>query len=331
MLKTLTFILKPYKRHISDWGMREAFFISVLGHAAFLIILLLNFSFLPKVFNKEKLILLDDVQVATTNNLIFKSQLGSEVKYRDISNSSLIDEPKPPIKIEPQVFSTKKDEPAPLDSPPPEPLPDKPSVIIKEVKPKPTIPPQEVPAAEEKTEKKPPTTTDKLISKSGAESISSKLLKHKPAIETATSEEPQVASLLKSAQLKKNLKSGSAGSSTEGAQGLGPNKFTKELPLSADIITAIKTQFIRCWVVPIGLQDLEHFSIVISLNLDQKGNILNAAVLKDAKYISHPTYQALADSALRAVYRCSPLKGLPLSHYLEWKEMELTFDPKEML
>ena len=36
-------------------------------------------------------------------------------------------------------------------------------------------------------------------------------------------------------------------------------------------------------------------------------------------------------SAVRAVHKCSPLKNLPPEKYGSWREMEINFDPKEML
>jgi hypothetical protein len=41
-------------------------------------------------------------------------------------------------------------------------------------------------------------------------------------------------------------------------------------------------------------------------------------------------YKILAESALRAVKLCNPLK-VPTTGYEKWKEMQLNFDAKEML
>jgi hypothetical protein len=45
-----------------------------------------------------------------------------------------------------------------------------------------------------------------------------------------------------------------------------------------------------------------------------------------------PFFRAVAESALRALRKplCSPLK-LPYSEYDEWKEIILTFNPREAL
>jgi hypothetical protein len=48
--------------------------------------------------------------------------------------------------------------------------------------------------------------------------------------------------------------------------------------------------------------------------------------------MSDPFYRAAAESALRAVLnpQCSPLK-LPPDKYEQWKILELTFNPKDLL
>jgi hypothetical protein len=49
------------------------------------------------------------------------------------------------------------------------------------------------------------------------------------------------------------------------------------------------------------------------------------------RYNSDTFYRAAADSAVRATHECSPLKNLPPDKYGSWKEMELTFNPADML
>ena len=41
-------------------------------------------------------------------------------------------------------------------------------------------------------------------------------------------------------------------------------------------------------------------------------------------------YKVLAESALRAVKLCQPLRG-PTTGYERWKELQLNFDAREML
>jgi len=40
---------------------------------------------------------------------------------------------------------------------------------------------------------------------------------------------------------------------------------------------------------------------------------------------------ALAESAKRALLQCQPYRMLKPEHYDTWKDMEITFDPRDML
>jgi hypothetical protein len=60
--------------------------------------------------------------------------------------------------------------------------------------------------------------------------------------------------------------------------------------------------------------------------------VLKAVIAPDqmGRYTSEPFFRAAADSALRAVFKCSPLKNLPPEKYGSWREMELNFDPQDL-
>ena len=42
-------------------------------------------------------------------------------------------------------------------------------------------------------------------------------------------------------------------------------------------------------------------------------------------------YDSAVESARRAVLKCAPLKHLPVDKYARWREITLTFNPREML
>ena len=70
----------------------------------------------------------------------------------------------------------------------------------------------------------------------------------------------------------------------------------------------------------------------IKLKLKKDGTILNSEIL-DHERMNRPGqkfYKILAESALRAVRLCQPLK-VPPTGYEKCKEMQLNFYPTEML
>jgi len=70
----------------------------------------------------------------------------------------------------------------------------------------------------------------------------------------------------------------------------------------------------------------------IRLTLRPNGSITSSEILDHAR-MNQPGqgfYKVLAESALRAVKLCDPLK-MPTTGYEKWKDLQLNFDAKEML
>ena len=70
----------------------------------------------------------------------------------------------------------------------------------------------------------------------------------------------------------------------------------------------------------------------IKLKLKPDGTISKTEILDHAR-MNKPGqgfYKVLAESALRAVKLCQPLR-VPTTGYERWKELQLNFDPSEML
>lgn len=109
--------------------------------------------------------------------------------------------------------------------------------------------------------------------------------------------------------------------------------YDDSLPLSISEKDAIRSQFIPCWRVPAGAKDAHSLAVRVKIELQADGTVLSAALAPDqqGRYNSDTYFRAAADSALRAVQRCSPLKGLPPEKYNSWRNAELNFDPAEML
>ncbi len=61
------------------------------------------------------------------------------------------------------------------------------------------------------------------------------------------------------------------------------------------------------------------------------GKTVASVEVQDTMRMSDPLYRVAAETAMRAVRRCSPFDKLPKEKYDSWKEMTMTFDPSEML
>ena len=108
------------------------------------------------------------------------------------------------------------------------------------------------------------------------------------------------------------------------------NAFAKGLSLSEE--DALRAQIFGCWTVPLGLPYDDNLLVRIKLKLKQDGTIIRSEIL-DHERMNKPGqkfYKVLAESALRAVRICQPLK-VPQSGYDKWKDIQLNFNPMEML
>ena len=110
------------------------------------------------------------------------------------------------------------------------------------------------------------------------------------------------------------------------------NKNSNNSVLTLSEEDALKAQIFGCWSIPLGLPHNENLLVRIKLKLKPDGTILKAEIL-DHERLNMPGqgyYKVLAESALRAIRLCEPLK-VPSDGYERWKELILNFDAREML
>ena len=95
---------------------------------------------------------------------------------------------------------------------------------------------------------------------------------------------------------------------------------------------ALKAQIFGCWSIPLGLPYNENLLVRIKLLLNPDGTVSQSEILDHAR-MNKPGqgfYKVLAESALRAIKLCQPLR-VPTTGYERWKELQLNFDAREML
>jgi len=106
--------------------------------------------------------------------------------------------------------------------------------------------------------------------------------------------------------------------------------FATALTLSQE--DALKAQIFGCWSLPLGLPYQENLLVRIKLRLKQDGTVLRSEILDHARMNmpGQSFYKVLAESALRAIRICQPLR-VPPTGYEKWKDLQLNFDANEML
>ena len=114
--------------------------------------------------------------------------------------------------------------------------------------------------------------------------------------------------------------------------------YDASLPLSISEKDAIRNQFIQCWRMPAGSKDASNLAVRLRVRLNPDGSLIASELVSDqqSRYGSDPFFKAAVDSARRAVVMCTqpplgPLKNLPADKYGSWRDMELNFDPSQLL
>jgi outer membrane biosynthesis protein TonB len=98
--------------------------------------------------------------------------------------------------------------------------------------------------------------------------------------------------------------------------------------LSQSELDALRARLMGLWNPPVGIQNPEEYVIRIRLSIgrDRKLNAPPLVVSSGRGQL----FMTARDSAIRAVLRGQPFDMLKADHYDVWKDIEVTFDPREM-
>ena len=280
--------------------MRKATAISAGLHAAVLLWATLSFS--GKSF---------DVTPAESLPVDFISEKDFSEMTKGVKDAPKVETPKPlvekkaeepPKPIEeakPKVTEKKELQAAKEAAPQPEPQPPKPDPIAEKLKqqdePKQTkTEPQPLPP------KKPP---QKPQPKFDADKIAALLDKRDPQRNAATGVEANATPSL--------------GTATGAAA-----------QLSQSEIDALRARLMALWNPPVGMQDASQTQVTIRIRFRKDGTLaVGPQVLTSG---SGAQFNAMRDSAVRAVFVGQPYTMLRPEHYEQWKEIDFTFDTRQM-
>lgn len=222
--------------------------------------------------------------------------------------------PEPPKEavVPPTTTATASTKAKPVKPPPlPKAKPDRPEPV-RQAEAKPEKPPAEKPKPE------PPKKTERKRDDFAAiENLVEKMRKPDRAEEKPKARPPKRA--------EEDLASISAA-----LKSATPSRSLTSSNLTISEVDALRRQLEGCWIVPVGAKDAQNLVVEIRVRLDQQGIVRSADVVDGARMARDPFFRAAAESAQRAVYKCSPLR-VPKGKFSEWQDMTLTFDPKDFV
>ena len=239
--------------------------------------------------------------------------------------------PEPEPKPEPPVAKAPPPpEPAKVEAPPPpkpEPAPKAKPVEVVTPKPKPPEKPKVKPKAPAKkiAKAKPPKAFRDMPRP-----------KQKPKRRRAKFNADHIAALLDKDDRKKRSEPQRESAKKRIAAKLPPasrpsQSRVRTQPMTMSEIDAIRYQIQECWTIPAGARDARKLVVRIKVFLNTDGSLAKAPEIVGGNQSGDPFYRTAAESARRAVQKCAPLKNLPADKYSRWRELTLTFNPRDML
>jgi hypothetical protein len=254
-------------------------------------------------------------------------------------------EPAPVAEPEPELEPAPPPEPEPAPEPVAQPEPEPAPVVEPEPEPAPAVEPEPEPEQQAALEPErppevapprpqPPAALPKPPTKPippPAPEPEPQPAKAKP--EPAPPESPkqdEFAALLRSVEKMDRRVEGEVRQDGTGRspQGAGQARTTiGEAALSPGEVDALMRQIGGCWTLPVGIDGIEDMIVRLRIQVRPDRTVQGVTIEDQARLNRDPTFRAVAESARRAVDRCSPL-NLPPDKYALWRDIVMNFYPQ---
>ena len=295
-------------------GIRSGLTVSCIGHACALIVALVSLSAQPM-----------EAPATVSMPVSFISSTDFSKLSQGVKNA-------PELKIpDMKPLADKVDAPKPVDQLAPK-VADKPAITTDAAKSKPQPKPDTKQA--DKTEKpkppeyKPDQIAD-LLKKDAAkdpQKPDNQPAPQKPAQDSPKFDADQVAALLDKRTPQREL---AAAATLNSTANLGAANGALAAQMSQSEIDALRARISSCWSPPPGVDANSRLYVVLRVLFKPDGSMVNEPVLVEGT--ASQLGPALAESAKRALLLCQPFTMLKREHYDQWKDLELKFDPHELL
>jgi colicin import membrane protein len=297
--------------------MRVSLTISAIVHLAVLGMCLVALAAQPVEAPVTPTMAINTISVKDFTELTKGVKDAPKLKVDDIKPvADKIDTPKPVDQVTPKVAENKpeiKTDSAPKQQPPkPENKPDpKPADKPAKAKP-PDYKPDKIADLLKKDAAKPPKPEDKASPDT-------------PPRDAPKFNADQVAALLDKRDPQRQM---AAAETLNNQPALGASSGAAA-QLSQSEIDALRARISSCWSPPAGINASTKIYVVLRVLFKPDASMSREPVLVEGT--ASALGPALAESAKRALMLCQPFTMLKPEHYEQWKDLELKFDPQELL
>jgi colicin import membrane protein len=102
------------------------------------------------------------------------------------------------------------------------------------------------------------------------------------------------------------------------------------LRLSQNELDAMRARLMKLWSPPAGVQNPEEVVVVLRIKLGRDRMLAGQPVVVRSGGRG-PLYEIARENAIRALYRGQPYDMLTERNYEIWRDVEIVFDPREMI
>jgi colicin import membrane protein len=292
--------------------MRTAYTISGIGHAAVLLWSVFSFAAKPLVVPPGDALPVDIVSVSEFTQMTAGSKSAPKAEaakplVEKVAEAKPVEDPTAKVVEKKEVKAAREPPPAPEAKP----VETKPEKKTAEAKPDPiadALAKEEAKKPEpKKAEAKPPTPPKK------------------PAPPAPKFDPNQVEALLNK---QSATRLAAAGDTLNNTASLGtPSGRSAQLSMSE--LDALRQRLAQLWTPPAGAKDPQEIVVQVRIQLKPDGTL--AAPPMATTSGRSALFMAAREGAMRAVFRGQPYDMLKPEHYEQWKDIEITFDPRDML
>lgn len=289
--------------------MKTGMIVSVIAHVSFLVWGIVSFAARPLEAKPQDSLPVDIISAEKFSQLT----KGLKTGKKDAPNKEQVEkvaEPKP-VEETPTTKITEKKE-------------------VKTAAAEPTMAMDQQKVEPPKPDKKPP-PKDEIAEALKKEQIKKKQEEQKQkAAEKKQQQQPkfdpnQIAALLDKRDPTRQTLTGESLSPQPAALGVRTGSAPK---LSQSELDAMRRRLMDLWNPPAGVQNPEQLVVKIRIQLGRDGKLSGPPIVVTSG--RGTLFETARDNAIRALFRGQPFEMLSKDTYDLWKEIEITFDPREM-
>jgi len=292
--------------------MRTAYTISGIGHAAVLLWSVFSFAAKPLVVPPGDALPVDIVSVSEFTQMTAGNKNAAKVEEQKplvekVAEAKPLEDPTAKVVEKKEVKAAREAPPPVPESKPAE--PEKKSTEAKPDQVAEALAKDEAKKPEpKKTEAKPPTP------------------QKKPAPPAPKFDPKQVEALL---DKRDSTRLAAAGDTLNNATSLGASSGASA-QISISELDALRQRLAQLWTPPAGAKNPEELVVVFRIKLRPDGRLAAGPWPQLVSSGNSPLAIAARESAARALNRGQPFDMLKPEHYEQWKDIEITFDPRDM-